>query len=341
MHANVARLFHAMPVDLRRRLCVVSLIVAIANIGVWCGAVWAFHNRPAVLGIAALVYGLGIRHAIDADHIAAIDNVTRKLMQAGQRPVSVGFFFAAGHSTVVFVATAAVAGASSFVQEFEGWKGVGSLIGTCVSAVFLLLIAAMNVAIFASTLNTYRDMRIGNTGPENSRVEGILGRLFRPFFRIITRSWHMFPLGILFGLGFDTATEVAMFGLSAKEIANGLPFWAVMSLPMLFAAGMCFVDTINSVMMMAAYDWTPAKPMRKVSYNLSITLISALMAFLIGGVEILGLVQRHFDFSAGFWPNVAAANESFVGLGFALIAVCFCAWFISYLLSRGSAAPEP
>jgi high-affinity nickel-transport protein len=219
--------------DFKGRLVTMAVVLGVVNIGAWIWAFIAFLDKPGLLGVALLIYGLGLRHAVDADHIAAIDNVTRKLMQMKQRPVSVGFFFAMGHSTVVIIAAAVVATAASMLGSFGSFQSVAGVIGTFVSAFFLLIIAAMNIAIFFSIYRSYRRIRAGGAYIEEDvdlllAKRGFLSRIFRPMFALVTQSWHMYPLGFLFGLSFDTATEVAMFGVSAAQAAKGVPFESIM-----------------------------------------------------------------------------------------------------------------
>jgi high-affinity nickel-transport protein len=319
----------------RRRLMTIYGVLALLNVGGWLWAFAAFRQEPAALGIALLVYGLGMRHAVDADHIAAIDNVTRKLMQMRQRPVSVGFFFALGHSSVVILVAGAVAMAATFLNRVNAFQAIGGVISTAVSALFLLAIAAMNIAIFGSILRSYRRVRAGGSYVEEDldillAGRGFLSRIFRPLFRLVTESWHMFPLGFLFGLGFDTATEVTMFGVSAAQAGKGMSFWAILVFPLLFAAGMSLVDTTDGVMMLGAYEWAFVKPMRKLYYNMTITLVSILVALLIGGIEALGLIGDQFSLGGGFWDTIGALNENFNNLGFAIVGIFLVAWILSY-----------
>jgi nickel/cobalt transporter (NiCoT) family protein len=306
---------------------------------VWVWVFAAFRDKPVLLGISSLIYGLGLRHAVDADHIAAIDNVTRKLMQENKRPVAVGFFFAMGHSAIVFLLAAFVAGAATVLSCLDRLKDVGGTISTCVSALFLLAIAAMNIVIFVSILKSYR--HLGADGEHRSEDLdmlvnncGFLSRIFRPLFRLVTESWHMFPLGFLFGLGFDTATEIAMFGVSAAQAANGVSFAAILAFPLLFAAGMSLVDTTDGVLMLGAYDWAFVKPMRKLYYNMTITLVSAMVALLIGGIEALGLLRDRFSLVGTFWSAIVTLNNSFNGLGLVTVGVFLAAWGLSYLVYR-------
>ncbi len=340
MPQSLKKFFEESAPDLKARLLFVYGALAVLNIGAWLWALAAFGRNPALLGVALLVYGLGLRHAVDADHIAAIDNVTRKLMQHGRRPVSVGFFFALGHSAIVIFATAAVVGLSDMLGRFQSFQGgVGDIVGASVSAAFLFAIAAMNVVIFCSIYRTYRRVRAGGAYVEDDldvllNRRGFLARLFRPLFKLITKSWHMLLLGFLFGLGFDTATEVAVFGVSAAQAAKGLPLAAILAFPVLFAAGMSLVDTTDGVLMMGAYEWAFIKPMRKLYYNMTITLVSVIAAVLIGGVEALGLIGDKFDLKGDFWNAILALNDNFNGLGFAIIGVFVVAWTLSYAIYK-------
>ena len=325
--------------NLRARLVAIYGVLAVLNVGAWLWALLAFGDNSTMLGVSLVIYGLGLRHAVDADHIAAIDNATRKLMQDRRRPVAVGFFFALGHSTVVIIAAAAVAVAATLLGAFDAIKSVGGIIGTGVSALFLLAIAAMNVVIFLSIYRSYRRVRQGGTYVEEDldlllNNRGFLARIFRPLFRMVSRSWHMFPLGFLFGLGFDTATEVAMFGVSAAQAAKGIPIEAIMVFPLLFTAGMSLVDTTDGVMMLGAYDWAFVKPMRKLYYNMTITLVSVVVAVLIGGIEALGLLGDQFDLKGAFWDGIGALNDNFNNLGFVIIGVFVAAWLVSFAVYK-------
>ena len=293
-----------------------------------------------LLGTALLAYSFGARHAVDADHIAAIDNVTRKLMQQGQRPVGVGFFFSLGHSSVVALATAAIAGAAAALQSrFAAFRDLGELVGTGVSAAFLFLIAIVNLVVLAQIYRVFRQVRRGGRYVEADldlflARRGLLGRVFRPLFRFIGASWQMYPLGFLFGLGFETATEVGLLGISAAEASHGLSIWSILVFPALFTAGMSLVDTTDSVLMLGAYGWAFSKPLRKLYYNLTITFVSVLVAVIVGGIEALGLVAERLGLDGGFWSAVARLNANFGSLGFLIIAVFAVSWVVSMLVYR-------
>lgn len=328
----------------RRHLAWVYAVLAVLNLGGWAAALLFFHRQPAMLGIAVVVYGLGLRHAVDADHIAAIDNVTRKLMQERQEPVSVGFWFAIGHSLVVILVTALVVLATSRLQVFAALQEAGGTISTCVSAAFLLAVAAMNFVILRTIVRALRRVRAGDPIDDGEldllfAGTGPLSHLFRPLFSLISRPWQMAPLGFLFGLSFDTATEVTLFGLSATQASHGVSPMAALIFPVLFAAGMSLLDTTDGVLMVGAYRWAFVKPVRKLYYNMTITLMSIAVALFIGGVEIIALVVRRIHLEGVSAQIATALNENFNALGFAIIAAFALAWLLSYCLFRRIEAP--
>lgn len=325
---------------MKQRIVAIYLLLAAFNIGAWVATALAFRSFPALLGTAFLAYSLGLRHAVDADHIAAIDNVTRKLMQEGKRPVAVGLMFSLGHSTVVVIGSILIASAASALRTGLGaFKEAGGLIGTLVSTGFLFLIAFVNLFVLRSVYVTFQRVRAGEPyeGEDLNLMlsgRGILSRLLRPLFRLITTSWHMYPLGLLFGLGFDTATEVGLLGIAATEGSKGLPFGYLLLFPLLFAAGMCLVDTTDSVLMIGAYGWAFQKPIRKLYYNLTITSVSVVIAFGVGGVEALGLAAQHFQFKGGFWQLIGRLNQNFGTLGYLIIGLFVASWVLSIVIYR-------
>ena len=315
-------------------------ILTAANLAAWAWAWAAFHDRPTLLGTALLAWVFGLRHAVDADHIAAIDNVVRKLMQEGQRARTVGLWFSLGHSTVVVLASLAVAATAAAMQgRLEAIKGIGGVVGTLVSASFLLAIAAANLVILLGVWRSLRQFRRSGRLDEGAldmllAGRGLLARLLRPLFRAITRSWHMYPLGFLFGLGFDTATEVGLLGISATQASQGMSPWEAMVFPALFTAGMAMVDTADSVLMVGAYGWAFVNPLRKLWYNLTITAASVLVALLIGGVEALGLLGDQLALTGPFWDVVGSLNNSFGYLGFAVVGIFILCWAPSTIIYR-------
>jgi high-affinity nickel-transport protein len=335
-----------MNVDLRRRITGVYALLVLANLAVWAYAYLVFRDHPVMLGTALLAYGFGLRHAVDADHIAAIDNVTRKLMQDGKRPVGVGLYFALGHSMVVILVAAAIAATTTALTgRFQAWQGIGSVLSTLVSTLFLFAIAAINLVILVGVWRSFRHVRRGGRFASDDfdmllNNRGLLARLFRPLFRLVTHSWHMFALGFLFGLGFDTATEVALLGISATQAAEGLSIWSIMVFPALFAAGMSLIDTTDGILMLGAYNWAFVKPMRKLYYNLVITAVSVVVAVLIGGIEGLALIGNQFGLGGQFWGWIGTLNGSFNGFGFAIIGVFIIAWIGSALVYRYAGLDE-
>ncbi|MES2030504.1 MAG: HoxN/HupN/NixA family nickel/cobalt transporter [Pseudomonadota bacterium] len=326
--------------NLRGRIIAIYAILIPANVLAWIWALIAFRDQPVLLGTALLAYTFGLRHAVDADHIAAIDNVTRKLMQSGKRPLSVGLFFSLGHSTVVVVASIFVALAVSALQEkFADFKEIGGLIGTGVSAFFLLIVAVANIFILVSVYRLFKAVKRGERFIDEDlnillAQRGVIGRMLRSVFDVISKSWHMYPLGILFGLGFDTATEIALLGISASQSADGMSMWSILVFPALFTAGMSLVDATDSVLMVRAYGWAFVKPIRKLYYNMIITLVSVIVALVIGGVEALGLIGRKLDLSGSFWDGIEALNENFGALGYLIIAIFILSWMISVIVYR-------
>ena len=314
------------------------MLLAGANVAAWGWAWVAFADRPALLGTALLAWVFGLRHAVDADHIAAIDNVVRKLMQDGRRPVSVGLYFSLGHSTIVILASIAVATAATGMQ-LERTKVVAGVVGTAVSATFLLAIAAANLVILRGVwrafVETRRTGRVDETQLNSLLAgRGLLARLLRPLFRSITRSWHMYPLGFLFGLGFDTATEIGLLGIAAAEAAHGLPAVQILIFPALFTAGMALVDTADSALMVGAYGWAFVNPLRKLWYNLTITAASVLVAVLIGGVETLGLIGDQLGLDGWFWSAVGSLNDDLANFGFAVVGIFVLCWVASAAIYR-------
>jgi len=325
---------------MRRQLALLYGPLAAGNIAAWAWALVAFRDYPVLLGTAVLAYGFGLRHAVDADHIAAIDNVTRKLMQGGGRPVAVGFWFSLGHSTVVVVASAAVALTAGALQSrFAAWRDWGGIFGTLVSVLFLFAIAAANLLVLGAVWRAFRAARLG-APVDDAAVgafldrRGLLGRLFAPLFRLIGKSWHMYPLGLLFGLGFDTATEIALLGIAAAAAAKGLSVWSILVFPALFTAGMSLVDTTDSVLMVGAYGWAFVRPLRKLYYNFTITLVSVLVALAVGGIEALGLAADKLGLDGRFWRAVGALNDNFASLGYLIIALFALSWLVSALVWR-------
>jgi high-affinity nickel-transport protein len=332
---KLTALFNDAADHLSSRIVAIYAVLFVFNIGAWLWAGVAFHRYPVLLGTALLAYSFGLRHAVDADHIAAIDNVTRKLMQDGKRPVAVGFMFSLGHSTVVVFGSAAIAGAALTLQHrMDAFRNVAGVIGTLVSAFFLFAIAIVNLVVLRSIYAAFIRVRRGEPYVDEDfnmllGGRGLLARMFRPMFRMISRSWHMYPLGFLFGLGFDTATEIGLLGISAAEASKGLSFWSILVFPVLFAAGMSLIDTTDNILMLGAYGWAFVKPIRKLYYNITITSVSVLVALVVGGIEALGLLGEHLRLEGWFWRVVAKLNDNFGTLGYFIVGLFALSWIVS------------
>jgi high-affinity nickel-transport protein len=316
------------------------------NIAVWVWAFLLFHPYPILLGTSFLAYSLGLRHAVDADHIAAIDNVTRKLIQEGKRPVTTGFFFSFGHSTVVLVGSILIATSAVSLQKQLHFAHLsGRLVGTIVSSAFLFMIAAINLVVLHSIYRSF--VRVSYNAKHNLTEmtpvanHGFLTRILAPFIALISKSWHMFPLGILFGFSFDTTTEVGLLGISALEATNGLPIWSILVFPALFAVGMSLIDTADNLFMLVAYGWAFTKPIRKLYYNITITFISVLIAFGIGSLEILGLYADHYQPAGGIWTLVRRLNDSFYLVGYAVIVLFVLCWIVSLAIFKWMRIDHP
>jgi nickel/cobalt transporter (NiCoT) family protein len=299
--------------------------VALLHVLGWGLFAYYSASNPALAGLGVLAYTFGLRHAFDADHIAAIDNTTRAFLQQGKRPLGTGFFFSLGHSTVVFgLATGIAVGASTVTSKLPSLRSWGGYVGTGVSGVFLLAIGVLNLLVLLDIARIFRDMRRGTL--DEARLEerlldrGLMSRgLLRRLGARITSSWHMYPLGILFGLGFDTATEVGLLGVSAGAATHHVPFLAILSLPLLFAAGMSLMDTADGAFMAHAYGWAFSSPVRKVYYNLTVTTLSVTVALGIGLIELLQVAAR------STWLD-------FNTLGYGMVALFVLTWAVSAVI---------
>ena len=346
--ARLERIAGAMtPAEWRRTWTMVGFIVFLHVTGfvlLFLAAPRHFHldhTRTFGIGTGLLAYTLGMRHAFDADHISAIDNTTRKLMSEGKRPLSVGFWFSLGHSSVVFILAVAlnfgiralnlqVKDSSSGLHHYTG------LIGTLVSGGFLYLIAALNVVILVSILRIFFALRRGEYDREELErqlnARGLLNRFFGPLARRVDSAWKMYPVGFLFGLGFDTATEIALLVVAGTSVAAGLPFWAILSLPVLFAAGMSLLDTADGSFMNFAYGWAFSNPVRKVYYNITITALSVGVALVIGTIEMLSVLQSQFNLSGGLWNWSAKFDIN--KAGYFIVGMFVVTWVVAVILWR-------
>ena len=326
----------------RRRLAGFFGSVAVLHLAGW-GLLLAYGaSHAGFVWLGGVAYMLGLRHAFDADHIAAIDNTTRKLLQSGKKPLGVGFFFSLGHSTVVFAVAVALGLAVRWVVQGVVTDGgqlraLGAAIGTSVSGVFLVLIGVLNLLILLDLVRVYRRMQNGEldrAALEHELVAGgLMTRIFGRLFRVIDHSWQMYPVGFLFGLGFDTASEVAFLAVSAGAAAQGLPFAAIISLPLIFAAGMSLMDTLDGAFMSKAYTWAFASPIRKVFYNMTITSLSVFVALFVGVVELAQILIRVLGVHGPVFDYVARVN--FLGeAGFVVVAAFVVTWGAAFVIYK-------
>ena len=335
----VAHIFDDGPERARGKIAGLYGFLFAVNIGAWLWAVAAFHGNAFLLGTAFLAYSFGLRHAFDADHIAAIDNITRKLMQEGRRPLAVGFFFSLGHATIVVALVLVIAPMSALAQEhFTAWKEIGGVVATAISAAFLFAIAAANIAVLMQICGAWRasgtNGRVTANADQGFAQSGLIGRLLRPLFALVTRSWHAYPLGLLFGLGFDTATEVGLLGVSAGQAAHGLSIASIMVFPALFTAGMSLMDTADSSIMVGTYGWAFVDPVRKLYYNVTVTFASIIAALVIGGIEALSLIGDKFALQGPLWRFIAALSDNLGLVGYLLVAFFVICWLASYILYK-------
>jgi nickel/cobalt transporter (NiCoT) family protein len=327
--------------DERRRLGAFYGGVLLLHVLGWGALLTYGVGHPAFIGLGGLAYTFGLRHAFDADHISAIDNTTRKLLQQRGRPVGVGFFFSLGHSTVVLLIALLLGLAiRSLVQSVAGdggqLKNLGGLIGTSVSGVFLIVIGVLNLLILLDILRVYRRMRRGAYDRGSLHQElvagGLMSRIFGRLFRLVSQSWHMYPIGFLFGLGFDTASEVALLAISAGAAAQGLPFQGVVSLPIIFAAGMSLMDTTDGAFMAKAYSWAFSNPIRKVFYNLTVTALSVFVALFVGTVELGQLLIGRLGLRGGVFGAIGGLD--FGSLGFVIVGAFVVTWAAAFTIFK-------
>ncbi|UAK20327.1 HoxN/HupN/NixA family nickel/cobalt transporter [Kluyvera sp. CRP] len=318
------------------RASLLVLVLVLANLLAWGWAWQSFGHNGALMAASLLAWGYGLRHAVDADHIAAIDNVTRKMMQQGKRPFGVGAWFSLGHSSIVVLASVAIAATATAFQHKMSWfHETGSIIGTTVSAVFLLAMALVNLVILRGVWSSFQALKKGESVSADVPVTGgLMNALFSRTFRLIGKSWHMYLVGFLFGLGFDTATEIGVLGISAASASSGMSMWSIMVFPALFTSGMALVDTLDNILMVGAYGWAFNKPQRKLYYNMTITGASVVVALFIGGLEALGLIIDKFDLTGGIWSGVSMLSDNLGNAGFVVIGLFALCWLVSMVNYR-------
>src|ERR1700694_5215196 len=326
----------------RKRLAGFFGGVGILRLAGWGLLLVAAAGQPTILALGGLAYTFGLRHAFDADHISAIDNTTRKLLQDGRKPIGVGFFFSLGHSTVVFLVAVALGLAVKWIVDGVVGNGgqlrsIGGEVSTIVSGGFLVLIGLLNLLVLIDIIRVYRRLQAG--GYDDSSLEldltagGGMSRVFGRLFRVIRHSWEMYPIGFLFGLGFDTASEVAILAISAGAAAKGVPFLAIIALPLIFAAGMSLMDTADGAFMAKAYSWAFTSPIRKVFYNLTMTSLSVFVALFVGVVELLQVLIQKFELTGGVFGAIAGFD--LVGrAGYFIVAAFVVAWAAALLIYK-------
>lgn len=331
----------------KARIVLLYAIVASATLGGFSASLAIGQSYAVLAGLGVAAFVFGVRHGFDADHIAAIDNTVRKLLQEGKRPLTVGAWFSLGHSTVVFVLIIALMlGTKSAIGAIPMLQSAGSLLGTAISGVFLYVIGLVNLVLVAQVRRTFRAMRAagGNeTDVEDSRMKsGFMVKYFGRLFALVRSPWQVYPIGLLFGLGFDTASEVALIAISVGAgVSSAVPVWSILTLPLMFACGMVLVDTTDGLAMQLAYGWAFLKPLRKVYYNLTVTLISVMVAFLIGSIELAQVVAGEVGLAGGFWNIIQATN--FETLGGGIVAIFVVSWIVSlayYRLKRFEVVPS-
>ncbi|MDE3155389.1 MAG: HoxN/HupN/NixA family nickel/cobalt transporter [Acidobacteriota bacterium] len=325
----------------RRQIWQLGGAVALLHVLGW-GTIWfvVAPHYPFMLGLAGLAYAFGLRHAFDADHIAAIDNTTRKLMRGGPRPLGVGFFFSLGHSSVVLLMTLVVALATQHVTaELPRLHAIGQYVGTVVSGAFLYLIGILNLLVMIDIYRVFRDMRRGEVDPDELEARllqrGLMSRWFGRLFDLVSRPWHMYVVGFLFGLGFDTATEIGLLTTAGLAASQALPFVAVLALPIVFAAGMSLMDSADGIVMCGAYGWAFSNPVRKVFYNLTVTGLSVVVALFVGTIELASIVGGllHVEADGPRWWQ-ALQHLDLQTMGYAVVALFVCSWMVSLLIWR-------
>lgn len=325
---------------IKKRPNLILLVVFLigANIVAWLWAFTAFRHNTSLLALSLIAWCYGLRHAVDADHIAAIDSATRKLMQQNKRALTTGAWFSLGHSTIVVLASMGIALTTSVFKQHMVWfQNIGGIIGTTVSAAFLLILATINLIIFCQVWKAFRHLKrtgIYDLSTEDVTVSGPLSWLFRSAFRLVGKDWHMYFVGFLFGLGFDTATEISLLGISASSASNGMSVWSILVFPALFTCGMALIDCLDSILMVEAYGWAFNKPLRKLYYNMTITGTSVIVALFIGGLEGLSLLSDAFSLQGGLWDTVSNLSDHMGNVGFAIIGVFIACWIISALNYR-------
>ena len=336
----------------KAQIGVVYFLILLATIGGLVASSIVGKMSILLAGFGIIAYIFGLRHGLDADHIAAIDNTTRKLMQGKQRPFTVGLWFSLGHSTIVVgLIIGLVFATKLIVAQVPVLQQTGAIIGTAVSGLFLWLMGIVNLMIVFSIYNAFKEMKKGKMNhAELDRLleeRGFMNRYLRPLFRIVKRPWQMYPIGVLFGLGFDTASEIALIAVSVGiGVSSVVPLWMILVLPFMFTCGMVLVDTSDGIAMRVAYGWAFLNPIRKIYYNLTITVISVLVALVIGTAELLQVLASELNLTGAYWSWLTRLDFETIGLG--IVMIFLLSWLVSFAVwkrggfdrSSGSALPE-
>jgi nickel/cobalt transporter (NiCoT) family protein len=332
------KLFHRTTPEIKTHLTIIFAILFLFTIFVWLFAFLQVKTYPLFFGLVVIAYGLGLRHAVDPDHIAAIDNTTRKLIHDGKKPVGTGFFFSLGHSTIVILLSIGIIYSTAFIQHnLPEYKQIGSLIGTIVSSLFLIIIGTINLLSLIGLFKLWRKTQLGKRISNKSLTHhlenrGLLTRILKPFLKAVSSSWHMYPIGVLFGLGFDTASEVGLLSISAATSASGMPPFIILLLPLAFTAGMMLIDSLDGILMLGAYGWAYINPMRKLYYNLIIVFISVIVAFFIGGIEALQIIGTSAGINYGFFKVIN--NIQLDNVGIMTIAIMILCWITAMVFYK-------
>ena len=318
------------------KLIIMYALIAVATLLGFAASVIVGNLSVLLAGLGIVSYVLGLRHAVDADHIAAIDNTTRKLLQEKKRPFTVGMWFSLGHSTIVVgLIVALIFATRAVVGYIPALQVSGNIIGTAVSGGFLLVIGIVNLVIVLSVYRMFKEMRRGKMRQDELEREMVdrsfMSRYFRPLFKIVKEPWQIYPIGVLFGLGFDTATQITLIAISVGiGVSSSVPVWMILVLPLMFTCGMVLVDTTDGVMMGAAYGWAFSRPLRKIYYNLTITVMSVFVALAIGTVELLQVIATELNLSGPFWEWLE--NLDFETIGYGIITMFLVSWLVAWAI---------
>lgn len=331
---KLKKLLESISLQTKLTIGFIALLLLLFNAFVWIGAILSIPHYPFFIGLVAIAYGLGLRHAVDPDHIAAIDNTTRKLIHDGKKPIATGLFFSLGHSTIVVLLSLLIIFSSTFIQHnLPSFKQTGSIIGTIISGLFLFLVGLINTLILINLFKVLQHTKKGELYTDisiNKYLDnrGLLARILKPLLKTVSNSWNMYPVGLLFGLGFDTASEVALLSLSATTSIRDIPYFIILLLPLSFTAGMTLIDTLDGIVMLGAYGWAYINPRRKLYYNIIIVFLSVAVAFFVGGIEMIQIISNQTGF-------LSIINQiKLDNFGFFIITAFILCWGVTFLITK-------